>query len=242
MNGRASVAALAVAIGVSLTAMTPASAAPAGNACATYAPSIPDPSGFVGVVDNPYYPLPVGRVLVYRGVKDGQTQVDRVRVTDQTKVIQGITATVVRDVAKHHGTLLEKTFDYYAQDDAGNVWYLGEDTKAWANGKVDTSGSWESGVDGAKPGLIMPAQPHVPDAYRQECLAGEALDTAAVVGIGGRVTVPDGTFHRILRSTEATELEPGAVDEKVYAPGIGIVVERAIAGGREMAELVRVSG
>src|SRR5262245_4979117 len=128
------------------------------SACGTtYAPVL-DPASFVTVVDNPYFPLPVGRKLVYTGVKDGQTQTDTVTVTDQTKVILGITATVVSDIATHDGALLEKTFDYYAQDDQGNVWYLGEDTTAFLpNGKTDTSGSFTAGVDGAQPGIIMEA-------------------------------------------------------------------------------------
>src|SRR5262249_59488053 len=106
-----------------------------------------DPTNFVTVVDNQYFPLPIGRTWVYDGVKDGQSQIDTVIVTNQTKVILGVTATVVSDVATHDGTVLERTSDYYAQDKQGNVWYLGEDTVAFsATGKADTSGSWMSGV------------------------------------------------------------------------------------------------
>src|SRR5262245_34750783 len=95
-----------------------------------------DPANFVPVVDNPYFPLPTGRTLVYTGIKDGQTQVDTVTVMSDTKVIEGITATVVRDVSTHDSTVLERTFDWYAQDRQGNVWYLGEDTTAYlSNGK-----------------------------------------------------------------------------------------------------------
>src|SRR5207247_8531080 len=121
------------------------------------------------------------RKLVYTGVKDGQSQTDTVTVTDQTKVILGIPATVVNDVSTHDATLLEKTFDFYAQDKEGNVWYLGEDTTAFlANGKTDTSGSWMAGVNDAEPGLIMEAKPQIQDAYRQEFLAGQAGDAAWV--------------------------------------------------------------
>jgi hypothetical protein len=152
------------------------------DACAAYEPQIPAPSAFVDVIDNPYYPLPVGRSLVYRGVSDGERQVDRVRVTDRTKTILGITATVVHDVVFTEGRKEEVTFDWYVQDDEGNVWYLGEDTKVLlGHGRVDRSGSWEAGVDGAKPGIIMPADPEVLDAYRRECLSGEAEDSAWVV-------------------------------------------------------------
>src|SRR5207244_3472339 len=170
----------------------------------TYAPVL-DPANFVTVIDNPYFPLPVGRKLVYTGVKDGQSQIDTVTVTAQKKVILGIPTTVVNDVATHDGTLLERTFDFYAQDAQGNVWYLGEDTTAFlAHGKTDTSGSFVSGVDGAQPGIIMEANPQIPDAYRQECYAGQAEDTAWVVGTSGSIRVPYGTVRNVLTSLEAT--------------------------------------
>ena len=220
-----------------------ASGAPSsGSACGTsYAPVL-DPASFVTVIDNPYFPLPVGRKLVYSGVKDGQTQTDTVTVTDQTKVILGITATVVSDIATHDGTVLEKTFDFYAQDEQGNVWYLGEDTTAFLpNGKTDTSGSFLAGVDGAQPGIIMEANPQIPDAYRQECYAGQAEDTAWVVATSGSVTVPYGKVRNVLTTLESTRIEPGAYDEKVYGPGIGIVREQALTGTSEFAELVSVT-
>jgi hypothetical protein len=202
-----------------------------------------DQSHFVSVVDNQYFPLPVGRVLVYRGIKDGKTQVDTVTITAEVKKVEGIAATVVRDVATHNGKLLEKTSDWFAQDDHGNVWYLGEDTKEYLpDGTIDTSGSWEAGVHDAEPGLIMEADPQVPDGYRQECFTGEAMDTAWVVSRGGSLTVPFGTVHNVLRTLEFTQLEPNVVDQKYYAPGIGIVVEKTIAGGNEYAKLVSVQG
>ena len=214
----------------------------ARGANSDYAPVL-DPANFVAVIDNPYFPLPVGRTLVYQGVKDGQAQIDTVTVTNQTKVILGITATVVSDVATHNGTLLEKTFDYYAQDKQGTVWYLGEDTTAFLpNGKTDTSGSFLAGVKGAQPGIIMEANPQIPDAYRQEFLLGEAEDTAWVVEVGGTVTVPYGKLRNTLVTLEATRLEPGAYDQKIYAPGVGIVSETALTGTPETAVLVSVSG
>jgi hypothetical protein len=202
-----------------------------------------DPNNFVAVVDNTYFPLPVGRTLVYRGTKDGQTQRDVVTVTNQTKVILGVTATVVSDIADHNGTILERTSDWYAQDKQGHVWYLGEDTVAFdANGKGDTSGSWEAGVKGAVPGIVMEANPQIPDAYRQELLAGEAEDTAWVVNVGGTVSVPYGKVRNVLTTLEATRLEPGAYDQKVYGPGIGIVLEQTLTGDPEVAKLESVSG
>ncbi len=199
-----------------------------------------DPAGFVRVIDNPYYPLPVGRVLTYKGVRDGVTQTERVRITGRTRMIQGIAATVVTDVAKHGARLLEKTTDWFAQDTTGNVWYLGERTAAYDHGTVDRSGSWLTGVDGAKAGIIMEADPRVPDAYRQEYLMGEAEDTAWIVDRGGRLTVPFGTVHRILTTLEASVVEPGVYDQKIYARGLGIVAEHALAGDED-SRLVEVT-
>jgi len=239
----AGLAAAGVAATIVVWAPWASSAASSASACGTtYAPVL-DPANFVTVIDNPYFPLPVGRKLVYTGIKDGQTQKDTVTVTDQTKVILGITATAVHDVATHNGTVLEKTFDFYAQDKQGNVWYLGEDTTAFLpNGKADTSGSFTAGDDGAQPGIIMEANPQIPDAYRQECYAGQAEDTAWVVATTGSVRVPFGQVRNVLTSLEATRIEPGAYDQKVYGPGIGIVSEQALTGGNEVAQLVSVTG
>jgi hypothetical protein len=228
---------IAGAVGVSIAVAGSSLSATSG---AAYHPVL-DPAHFVAVIDNPYYPLPVGRTLIYRGVKDGTSQTDRVHVTSSTKVIEGITATVITDVAKHRGRLLEKTKDWYAQDDQGNVWYLGENTKAYEpDGTVDTSGSWQAGVDGAEPGIIMEADPRVPDAYRQEYLKGEAEDTAWIVIRGGSVTVPYATVHHVLTSLEFARIEPDVIDQKIYAPGIGIVMETALTGEAEVARLVKV--
>ena len=232
-------ATLAGGIGVSIAS---AGNAPSASSGTTYEPVL-DPSHFVGRIDNPYFPLPVGRTLTYRGIKDGKTQIDRVTVTSRTKVLEGITATVVHDVATHRGTPLERTFDFYAQDDQGNVWYLGENTKAYRpNGTVDTSGSWQSDVHDGEPGIIMEANPQVPDAYRQEYSKGVAEDTAWIVDRGGKVTVPYGTIDHALTSLEFARIEPDVVDQKIYGPGLGIVSETALTGDHEVARLVKVTG
>jgi hypothetical protein len=219
----------------------------ASTATAAVRPSAPAfaPGDFVAgaVIDNQYYPLPVGRTLVYSGFRDGQTQRDIVTVTNQTKVILGVTATVVSDVADHNGTILERTSDWFAQDKQGNVWYLGEDTVHYlANGKGDTSGSWEAGVSDAEPGIIMEANPQIPDSYRQEFFAGQAEDTAWIVDRGGVVKVPYGRIRDVLTTLEATRLEPGIYDQKIYGPGLGIVVEQSLTGSNEYAKLESVTG
>ena len=136
---------VACSSGTGSSAPTAARADRASAATASVSTAGPiDPSNFVTTVDNPYYPLPVGRVMVYQGTRDGVAQTDTVTVTRDTKVIEGVRAVVVRDVAtdSHHRTL-EATLDWFAQDKQGNVWYLGEDTKAYnPDGSVDTSGSW----------------------------------------------------------------------------------------------------
>jgi len=207
-----------------------------GGRCAAYDPHIPSAAHFSKTIDNPYFPLPVGRTFLYRGAENGKKELDRMHVTARTKDIAGITATVVSDnVYEPPPKLLEKTFDYYAQDDSGNVWYLGEDTREFQpGGKVDTSGSWLTGKDGAKPGLIMEADPRVPDAYRQECLSGEAEDLAWVVNRGGS--------RHLLRTLEFSPLEPSIVERKVYKPGVGILSEHQLSGGHETISLVRLTG
>lgn len=225
-----------VLLGLAVLATSQASAGGSG------APAGLDPAAFVSGVDNPYYPLTPGTTLIYKGVRDGQTQVDRVHVTDRTKTIQGIEAMVVLDVARHRGAPIERTFDWFAQDVDGNVWYLGEDTAEYddAGNVVSTEGSWEAGVDGAEAGIIMEADPQAPDGYRQELYAGHAEDQAWVLSRGGSVLVPFGRVHRVLLTMEWTPLEPDVIDQKLYAPGLGIVMERSVAGGHEVAELVAV--
>ena len=200
------------------------------------------PADFVRSITNPYFPLPVGRTLIYRGVKEGVTQIDRVHVTSKTRVLEGITAVAVSDVATHNGRLLEKTTDYYAQDKQGNVWYLGENTAAYSHGHVDHSGSWLAGVHDGEPGIVMKANPQIPDAYRQEFLAGQAQDTAWIVDRGGSFKLPFTEVHHVLASYEFTVLEPTVLDKKIYAPGLGIVVEQEVLGPKETATLVSVHG
>ena len=201
-----------------------------------------NPADFVRSITNPYLPFPVGRTLTYRGIKDGVTQTDVVHVTSDTRVLEGITAVAVSDVATHAGKLLEKTTDWYAQDKQGNVWYLGERTAAYSHGHVDHSGSWLAGVHDGEPGIVMKAHPQVPVAYRQEFLRGQAEDTAWIVNRGGSFKLPFTVVHNVVTSYEFTVLEPTVLDKKIYAPGLGIVREEAALGPKETATLVSVRG
>jgi hypothetical protein len=190
-----------------------------------------DPHDFVRVVDNRFFPLRPGTRLVYKGMADGEAETNITLVTYDRKEILGISAVVVLDRVFVHGELTEKTFDWYAQDEDGNVWYLGEDTKEYEDGRVvSTAGSWEAGVQGAKAGIIMLAHPKVGDQYRQEFLAGEAEDVARVVAQGVDVTVPYGSFHHCLKTVEFTRLEPGIKEAKMFCPGVGFVKAKSIQG------------
>ena len=199
-----------------------------------------NPADFVRHVTNRYFPLKPGTLLVYRGAEEGQSQLDRVFVTHKTKTILGVRTTVVHDVVRHKGRVLERTFDWYAQDKQGNVWYFGENTRSFENGHVSREGSWKAGRDGAQAGIIMKAHPRVPVAYRQEYYKGHAEDQAWVVRRGGKVHVRYRTFRHKLVTFEWSRLEPRIVAKKVYAPGVGIALERSMSGPSETSQLVRV--
>jgi hypothetical protein len=201
-----------------------------------------DPKDFTAPVQNPYFPLEPGTVSIYRGTEDTDRLRERLAITDQTKVILGVTTTVVRDVLRVNGLLAEKTVDWYAADNDGNVWYFGEATAVYdEQGNVtSTEGSWQAGVHGAVAGTIMPAHPKPTDAYRQELFRGHAEDQAWITQNAARVRVPFGALDHVVRSFEWTRLEPGVVAQKFYAPGLGIVREQDVAGGTELLELVGV--
>ena len=207
-----------------------------------YAPTT-TAADFVEGITNPFLPLVPGSKWVYEGVEDGETERVEVVVTDERKEILGISATVVRDTVTVDGELVEDTFDWFAQDRDGNVWYLGEDSKEYEDGTfVGTKGSWEAGVDGARPGIVMPAAPKVGRAYRQEFFKGEAEDMAEVVGLDGTATVPFGAFDELVVIKEWTPLEPDVVEEKLYASGVGVVLERKTTGGKGRVELLSYTG
>jgi len=206
-----------------------------------YAPSISS-GDFGTVVDNRYWPLTPGTTFHYQGIRGTTPQTNTVTVTNKTKQILGITCTVVRDTVLEHGTVVERTFDWYAQDLQGNVWYMGEDSFELQHGRMaKASDSWESGVAGAQPGIIMPAAPQPGDAYRQEYYPpGQALDEARVLRLDGNVTVPYGSFGGLLVTSERSPLEP-QTEQKYYEPGLGEVEEVVVKGHHEEFRLVKVT-
>jgi hypothetical protein len=200
-----------------------------------------DPMNFVSVVDNPYFPLVPGTKRTYEKVTDEGLEEVVVEVLFETKVILGVTCVVVRDTETLDGELVEDTRDWFAQDAQGNVWYLGEDTKEYEGGMVvSTEGSWEAGVDGAEAGILMLGDPSlaVGLTYPQESAPGVAEDMATVLSLAESVAVPYGAFASCLETEDFTPLEPGNVERKYYAPGVGLVLEVDEDGGRN--ELVSV--
>lgn len=184
-----------------------------------------NPADFVAQVDNPLFPLTPGTKYVYQKTSPDATEDIEITVLSETKTILGVTCTVVHDQVASDGALSEDTFDWYAQHRDGTVWYFGEDTKTYEQGVVvSTEGSWEAGVDGAQPGIIMEAQPQVGDSYRQEYLAGVAEDQAEIVSLAESATVPYGTFADCLQTRDTTPLDPQVLEYKFYAPGVGNVL------------------
>jgi hypothetical protein len=193
-------------------------------------------------IDNPYWPMRPGTRWVYRDTDThGTTQRDVVTVTHRTKrVASGVLARVVHDRATEDGALVENTFDYYAQDDRGNVWYVGEDTTEYDHGKpVSKEGSWEAGVDGARAGIVMLAHPRVGRRYREEYYPGHALDGAKVLSRNEQAQVPAGHFRRLLLTKNFNPLEPRSLEYKLYARRVGPVLELGISGDTDRSELVR---
>jgi hypothetical protein len=214
-------------------------ALPAFGPGAQYHPQIL-PADFRPNIDNPWFPMTPGKTYVYAGNKDGKPSLDLVVPSTRTKVIDGVTVRVVEDRLYLSNHLAERTSDYYAQDRCGNVWYFGEDTaELTPDGRVKTrEGSWHAGVHGAKPGIFMYAHPRVGQSARQEYLKGQAEDHFAVLRRGVAVKVPFKSFPDGLLTKEWTPLEPGVLDHKYYARGIGTVLEQTVKGGDERNELV----
>jgi hypothetical protein len=202
----------------------------------TYAPVI-DPASFVTVIDNPYLPMKPGTTFVYEGKTEKGNEHNETYISSETKVIKGVTCIVVKDKVLVDGVLEEATLDWYAQDKQGNVWYFGEDSKDYnKDGSVtSTAGSWEAGVNGALPGIVMQANPNVGETYRQEYYKGEAEDWASVLSLSESLTVPTGTYSNVLMTNEWSGLDnPPIYEHKYYAAGIGFIKTVYLQGGYEL--------
>jgi hypothetical protein len=212
-------------------------------------------------INNPLLPLVPGTVMIYRAETPDGCEQNRVEVTSEIKhIAAGIDARPVHDQVFAGATcaeataLTEDTFDWYAQDNDGNVWYLGEDSKECdTNGCTQSDGSWEAGADVANAGtlgvagIIMLAHPRKGDGYQQEFYEGHAEDIAAVQAVDIDVTLsrPDAhqprLFHHCLNTKERSTLESGSVAQKYYCPNIGMVAEEDLSHGRVRSEWVDTS-
>jgi hypothetical protein len=241
------VASAAMIVGIAAAAAVPALAVNGGACSRPYAPAI-DPAAFIdangnpNAIDNPYFPLVPGTTFTYTGFKDDAPLVDVMTVTSDTRPIMGVTVRVVRDSAYSDGVLEEDTFDWYAEDDSGNVWYFGEDTRELdeEGNVITTEGSWEAGQGDNLPGILMQAHPRSGRTYRQEFGPDVAVDLATVLSRVRHVTVPAGSYSGVVMTKEFSCLEKG-LDHKFYAPGVGLIKEQALANGREQISLVSVT-
>ena len=221
---RNALAALVMMVGIGMIAGY-GPGAPAGAAGAAAGV---DPADFTNPQPNPYFPLEPGTVTILRGSEDGERLLNKTRITSSTKVILGVTTTVVSDVLYADGMLQEKTTDWYAPDNSGNVWYFGERTAVY-----NRKGTGRGRDDHAR-------EPWPTDAYRQEFFKGHAEDQAWIVARHQVARVPFRRVGEVVRSYEWTRLEPGVVSLKLYGPGLGIIREKDVAGGDELLELVKV--
>lgn len=217
-------------VATSLLTLPPALA---GQKPKDWTPGI-DPAQFVAGGNHPYFPLSPARSLYYRGAGPDGIETLRIDVTTRSKTILDVRTTVVIETAALNGQTVEVAENWFAQDRDGNVWYFGEFTQDVSSG---TAGSWEAGVDGARPGIIMKARPMPGDTYYQEFAPGVAEDMASVISVSRSATVLGRTFNNVLLTKEWTALEPGSVEHKSYAPGIGLILEEK--GGARL-ELIEV--
>jgi hypothetical protein len=202
-----------------------------------------DPGDFTTDIDNHYWPMTPGTRWTYRELDEaGRTLTVVTTVTSATKTLaSGITARVVRDTVTEDGEVVEDTFDWYAQDGKGNIWYLGEDTAEFEEGMLTTrKGSWESGVDGALAGVAVPVDPVDDMQYRQEYYAGEAEDVGEVLSTEEQAQVPAGHYTMALLTKDTSALEPNVLEYKLYAPNVGPVLTLGVSRAGDREELLKV--
>lgn len=220
---------------------SPTSGVPSATAAAipaAYAPAI-DAAYFSTTIDNPFLPLLPGTRHIYEGTTDEGKERIVVDVLRETRQVMGVTCVVVRDTVTFEGQVIEDTYDWYAQHRDGSVWYFGEDTKELEDGKVvNTNGAWEAGVDGALPGVVMPAVPRVGDRFRQEYAIGIAEDEFAILSTSATAKLATGSLAGLVQTADTTKLDPSLVEHKFYARDIGFVLVVHVKGPQERIELI----
>lgn len=198
------------------------------------------------VAPNPFFPLVPGTRWVY----ESEDEIITVDVLDETVEIDGVTCIVVRDLVvekdgeDEDATPIEDTLDWYAQDKDGNIWYFGEIAVNYEDGQItDIDGSWKTGEEGARPGILMPAIPGVGDVYRQEWLLGDAEDMAEVISTVADPELSDDNAAvdcgaGCLQTLEWNPLESDSFEYKYYKPGVGMVQEVSLENPEDTVELV----
>jgi hypothetical protein len=238
--------ALPAVLGLALTAPSGAGTAVRGPRCADLPQGREtvhlDPADFTTRIDNPYWPMVPGTTWHYVEREDGEKQTVTVKVTGRTKMIEGVRARVVHDVVRDgDGVILENTWDWFAQDSDANIWYLGELTREYVDGvPVNQEGSFQHGKGGAQAGVVVPGEPQVGCAYREELLAGEAEDRARILSTAETIQTRFGLRHRVLQTANTTPLEPDILENKFYVRGLGPVLELSVSPDLGSAVLVRI--
>jgi hypothetical protein len=237
---------LGVLVALGLQAVSSGTSAVAARPC----PRLPkldepvhlDPADFSAKINNTRWPMTAGSRWVYRvtDMESGSVNHDVIKATHRTKLIaDGITARVVRDVVTDHGTPVEVTRDWYAQDFCGTVWYFGEHTIAYRHGKPHDNGTWQAGRHGNMPGVALPADPKVGLSYREEYSKGVAEDQSRVLALDEQVHVGAGHFTHVLMTEDFSPIEPRVSELKFYAPGSGqAVLAIDVSGGSDREELI----
>jgi hypothetical protein len=230
-----------IATGISLLAGCGSSPSSASNpdSMPSYSSKI-DPTSFTDRITNPYFPLKRG-TYIYNGTKDGAPLHIEVKVTAQRKSVMGVSMVEIHDSAFVNGKIDEDTRDWYAQDAQGSVWYFGEDTKELnPNGAVlNTKGTWLAGVDGAQPGIVMPAHPTAGAIYQQEHAKGVAEDMIKILRTDASATTPAGSYRDVVETEDTNPLEPNKLEHKSFAPGVGFVGSDMMRGGAERIRLTQ---
>ena len=219
----------------STTPISPPASSGASPTDVVIPPAPPPAEEMATLITNPWLPITPGTTLTYEGMTgDGFVHIESY-VTHDIRRILGVDCTVVVVNEYVNGELKEQTVDWFAQDSAGNVWYMGEDVRDFEDGvMVSTKGSWKAGVDGAAPGIAMPAEPIPGEFIASEYLPGVAQDQTEIIALEVPVKLADGTEHICLQTKEWSPLDPDEVEYKYYAPGTGLVKEGNVDGSDEI--------
>jgi uncharacterized protein (UPF0333 family) len=207
-----------------------------------YNPQI-DPNDFTTKVTNKYFSLEPGKKLVYEGMTPDGVERIEITVEKETKNIAGVDTLIYRDTVHLDGELVEDTRDYLAQEKAtGDVWYFGEDTINYENGKFkDNEGSFLHGTDGAKAGIWLKAEQKPGDSYRQEYYKGIAEDMLDVVAVNQTVKTKRATYSGCVKLYAWTPLESESRENKYNCPNVGevLIIDLANNTRIELISLVK---